>query len=447
MSDAEDLPRWIANPGEGHIALALDPTGLRPHARRPTYFRFTGVLAGPDPLPERLELFNGASSLGQVDVSIPAESLPSRLARLARSLPHHETGVVRGFRARISRLNLSGSLPIRVHTREVPDTPGGPLLGELRGIAPYAPGPFRPRVVPLLVNSEWRSGTSMTMAMLNAHPQIMASSASQFEFRQASYLWHVAEILSSPGNFLSSMHPDSFEKDNRFTVGQNPYWSEVFLGGVPSAKVTSWLEREFVFDQIAFFVRQYNKYCRALSEDLNKTGARYLAEKVTNSGMVWFVRRLLKGTFTIYLMRDPRDVCISAAGLLERRGRVDARPGSADRRRLLRAHAAAIASLLEAYDAEPDRSCLIRYEDLVQYPLATLGPLFQRLGLDASEKTLQGVLETMARDDPAHFAIHRTSGGAAPPVERWRTEMTDEERALSLELFGPVLLRFGYPQA
>ena len=99
-------------------------------------------------------------------------------------------------------------------------------------------GIAKSRYAPILVPALGRSGTTLLMGLLNAHPEIIAPGKYPFEYRQASYFWHAIRILTSPANFSRSMHPDGFEQNNFYQLGYNPYVHGQFY-------------KDFAFDRVA----------------------------------------------------------------------------------------------------------------------------------------------------------------------------------------------------
>jgi hypothetical protein len=79
---------------------------------------------------------------------------------------------------------------------------------------------FEPsRYAPIIVPAMGRSGTSLMMGLLNAHPEIVVPGDHPYEYRQASYFWHAIRILSSAANFEFSMHNDGFEQSHFYNIG------------------------------------------------------------------------------------------------------------------------------------------------------------------------------------------------------------------------------------
>ena len=89
------------------------------------------------------------------------------------------------------------------------------------------------------------------------------------------------------------------------------------------------------------------------------------------------------------------------------------------------------------------RDSLVRYEDLVAAPDATLSGLLAYLGVDASAATVSGMREAVT-DEMPELAGHETSADAAASIGRWRRDLADEVQEASARSFREALAAFGY---
>jgi len=83
---------------------------------------------------------------------------------------------------------------------------------------------------------------------------------------------------------------------------------------------------------------------------------------------------------------------------------------------------------------------VVRYEDLVSDGPATMARLFEAIGLPPSDD-VTSYLEGPATD---LFKTQGTSNTPGASIGRWRTELTEDQRALLTEALGHHLRRFGY---
>jgi hypothetical protein len=86
---------------------------------------------------------------------------------------------------------------------------------------------------------------------------------------------------------------------------------------------------------------------------------------------------------------------------------------------------------------------LVRYEELVRDPAATLPPLLTALGLDATPETVRRLIAAAAPDAP-ELRGHGTAGSPEASIGRWRTDLAPELRVAVEETFGDLLQEFGY---
>ena len=84
---------------------------------------------------------------------------------------------------------------------------------------------------------------------------------------------------------------------------------------------------------------------------------------------------------------------------------------------------------------------LVRYEDLVRDPAATLTPLLTALGLDAAPET---VARLIAAADAPELRGHGTSGSPAASIGRWRADLSPELGSAVAKAFGDLLRDFDY---
>jgi hypothetical protein len=84
---------------------------------------------------------------------------------------------------------------------------------------------------------------------------------------------------------------------------------------------------------------------------------------------------------------------------------------------------------------------LVRYEDLVLDPAATLPSLLNLLGLEATPET---VTHLLAAADAPELRGHATAGSPSGSIGRWRHDLPPGLRGAVEETFGDLLQEFGY---
>ncbi|HXW09182.1 MAG TPA: WecB/TagA/CpsF family glycosyltransferase, partial [Steroidobacteraceae bacterium] len=155
----------------------------------------------------------------------------------------------------------------------------------------------------------------------------------------------------------------------------------------------------------------------------------------------------------VHLVRDPRAVMASQKNRWRRRklaANGDAQPRYESVREWVNYHpytagrlwAHATRAALEL--AEHPRVTLVRYEDLVQHPEQTVRSLCARLGLKFDPAMLD-VTQVNSSHHSATGGAHK--GMRVDAIDRWRGELTRAEIAITEQIGGPLLRRFGYQPA
>ena len=105
---------------------------------------------------------------------------------------------------------------------------------------------------------------------------------------------------------------------------------------------------------------------------------------------------------------------------------------------------AELSGLLENWRERREDAHLVRYEDLIVDPEATLAALFSYLGLDGGAGTVRRALEDAHRTSPQAQAFHQTSTSVPASIGRWKRDLSPELKTLSARAFDDILLEFGY---
>ena len=140
----------------------------------------------------------------------------------------------------------------------------------------------------------------------------------------------------------------------------------------------------------------------------------------------------------IFLIRDPRDVLLSMRAFNEKRELYEFHEAhSKDLGALLFSMSANAFQLTHQFDSYAGDKLLVRYENLVRDPRATLRQIGDFIGIDAS-----GLPESLF-EQPAQ-SVHTTASSRTESIGRWNAELTPSEAALADWFFNPFLTRFGY---
>lgn len=257
-------------------------------------------------------------------------------------------------------------------------------------------------LTPILIAGSGRSGTTAIMAQLGAEPRVAFDRVYPYENRYLTYLSKLALLAGRPGDSPehSSDEMCSF-KNGRF--GAVPWPTHPLPEGLLAPSTGDWLRSGW--------------QCFQQSVHARRPGVTHYAEKVP----AWMpaLLRMATPVKTVYLVRDPRDVFLSANAFNARRGNLSfgRQAGDTDRD-----HARNLAfGWLQYFENQRDDvrrpdSMTIRFEDLITDRAATIARLGEKIGLPLKPDESAGA---------EHLAIHQTSETVAATVGRWKREKMD----------------------
>ena len=372
-------------------------------------------------------------------------SAPLHIPRpdVVAALGRPDTPLHCGFHLRLSKLVLPPGAALDVVMAEARGNGEVRVpLGVLTGLPPprIAPG-YAERHQPLLLLGLGRSGTTYAMRLLAGHPGILVPGGHPYEMRPPVWLWHAAQVLSAPGAD-ASMHPDGFESRDADRLGYNPYRSRDWEDAAGPEAVVRWQEEGLPAAAIEFCKRQVDEFVRCCTAE-RPVPPRYVAQKMLVSLTRHFVRNIYPGAREVFLVRDFRDVWLSARSFNRKRGSTSfGREGFAGDLEWLRGLGFSTRQLRLAHLAAGQDALTLRYEDLMRDPAPAVTRMLAALGLDPAPELVRNLVAAAgSRDRDAEG--HRTSGPAGT-LDRWRAEMTPEEKAVAAETFGEDLRYFGY---
>jgi hypothetical protein len=305
---------------------------------------------------------------------------------------------------------------------------------------------YAPRLQPLLVTSLGRMGTTLLMRMLAAHPAIVVYARPPYEVRAGKYWMHVLKTLAAPADATKRIGaPMEFHLE-LLAAGGNPFYSAHFAAW-PGVEV--WSGSTYVEELAAFCQRSIDGWYLA-SAAAQGQDARPLvcfAEKHFPDAYPRLIRELYPEARELFLVRDFRDMIASMRAYNARKGYADfgrTEAGSdeewlADLRR-------GVEALRDAWRERGAPATLVRYEDLVRAPDATLPPLLASLGLAAEPETVRAMIAA-AGPESAELLGHATAASPAASIGRWRDDLAPELQAAAEAQFGDLLREFGYDAA
>lgn len=305
---------------------------------------------------------------------------------------------------------------------------------------PIASG-YTPRLQPLIVNSFGRTGTTVLLRMLAAHPAVVIYRRSPYEIRGSKYWLHALRVLGTPADGRTQLGAAmQFHEDER-AAGGNPFYSSLFAA---APEVEAWSGSNYLRDLLAFCQRSIDEWylATATAQDQATAPLVYFAEKHFPDLFPRLMRDLYPDAREVFLVRDFRDMIASMLAYNARKGSGDFgrdRAGSDDAwLDYLRQNFAVLRS---AWRERGEPGSLVRYEDLVADPHAVMGPLLARLGLDATDSTVAEVVNAAGAPE---LSGHGSSASPVASVGRWEQDLSPEMQEKVSARFGDLLRDFGY---
>jgi hypothetical protein len=294
------------------------------------------------------------------------------------------------------------------------------------------------------------------MRLLTAHPQIVVYRRFPYESAPSKYWLHMLKVLSDPANLVDSAHPDTFH-DVLWWVGQNPYHDESVYERPSLAYL---MGRAYVERLASFCLRSIEDWYMTVAQTQEQRAPIYFAEKhMRPSYLPVLTWELYPRAKEVFLVRDFRDVACSILAFDRKRGFPGfGRPEGATDEEYLRGPLHEMAThLRRSWESRRDRGHLVRYEDLVLHPRETLTALVEYLELDASEATVERMLDLGSEAGPRlpgtsiapeeSLNGHRTTDDLRSSIGRWEQEGDAQFRALCNEVFSEALSVFGYAES
>jgi hypothetical protein len=310
---------------------------------------------------------------------------------------------------------------------------------------------YEPRLDPIVVSTLGRSGSTWLMQMLASHPEIVVGRRFPYELAPAKYWLHLLRVVAEPVNLTHSADPKT-SHTNLWWIGNNPYHDDrVYEQQV----LEQWFGRDHIEHLAAFCQRTIDDWYLSLARTQGQPRGIYFAEKhVSPNYLPVLTQELYPRGKEIFLVRDFRDMAASILDFDARRGFAGfERPdGVSDEEYIRDGLGRQVRSLAASWTSRSDHAHLVRYEDLVSYPVEVLGGIAEYLGIDGSVETLDKALakgSELVLNLPgsayelSEIQSHRTIEDPKATIGRWR-ELGESFSALTQEAFGDALQTFGY---
>ncbi len=272
-------------------------------------------------------------------------------------------------------------------------------------------------LTPILVAGFGRSGTTALMQLVLGDPRVAADRLYPYENRYLTYIAKLTRIAGVP-----SPRPE-------LHAIQLCDYDDLHFGAVP------WPANRDATPRLAVPPEELFRTLWAATS-ARSGGATHYAEKAPAWLPAWLRPRLPSAT--VHLVRDPRDVFLSAVAFLREKGFErgfgrDAATSDLDHARNL-AHALLLYHENERADRGRVDCVRVRYEDFVADRTAVAGRLSQLTGLSFP-----------AEGGDEHLGRHRTSADPVASVGRWKREgLPRGVRELLESHLGELLADNGY---
>jgi hypothetical protein len=297
-----------------------------------------------------------------------------------------------------------------------------------------------PPLIPILVDSMGRDGSTLTMQLLGSAREIAFDRIYPFEQRYLSYLLAIARVIqvdewdTDTWNLNRLVMPAE-TIDRSGLVGPVPWQARRLLDGGDHPDTEAWRS---IFDLLwGEFSRRARSAARSEHEDPALPVTHY-AEKAVACWML--DHEFLDQVRLLALLRDPRDAWISTVAFHQRMeaegwgGFMNLREGEGVSD-YLSTYIAGQRARMRWMSTLGDGALLIRYERLVVDPPAES----KRLGgwLDIE-------LKADAIEESGWLDTHVTTRSPAESIGRWRREMSADVAELFAREMTPELEAHGY---
>jgi Sulfotransferase family len=279
---------------------------------------------------------------------------------------------------------------------------------------------------PLLLTTLGRTGSTWLSWLLGQHPDIYSYWPFGFDARAGRYWMTELQRLAEPAGSLDQLLPQ----------GSPPSPAALF-----NPQLEHWLTDQNVRELADLAAGRIQALYAGMGA---APSARFFVEKhIPGQVTTELLTEVFPGTREVVLVRDFRDVLCSMRVFTARRGGKgfgrENVSGDEEHIEMLRIQAQ---QLLDHWRARGDDAWLVRYEELIEEPEATLRPLLGFLGVDegAAEQTVAAATAEFTEG----MSQHITAPDPASSIGRWRRDLEDPLVAQCEAAFGPIHEAFGY---
>jgi len=393
----------------------------------------SGWVIGKDGPMERVEAFADGRRLASAEVDRPTPELAERFGSAGAWTANA------GFALTVETLGLDPAVEIRLRAM-VGEKPIARIAAITANREPIAPR-VTPRVDRLMVTTIGRTGSTLLMRLLAAHPEIVAYERERHEVRAAKYWLHVLLAMSEPAATDKSLG------------SENEFHLEPFVAGIPFLNAAyqpypdliAWAATSYRSLLADFAIAATDGWYERVAAAQGQQQPRFWAEKTFPDQYANLAREVWPNGKEIVLVRDFRDMWASMRSYNATKGRADFGRANAESEEAWLASMGHGAVQLANVAAKQAKRChVVRYEDLVNAPIPTLTALLAYLDLDARDEVIAYMLEAALaeRDD---LADHITAGSVEASIGRWQRDLTPDDLAVAQRVLEQPLAAFGYP--
>jgi Sulfotransferase family len=299
------------------------------------------------------------------------------------------------------------------------------------------------KIRPLLINTLGRTGSTLFVSLLGAHPEIVAYRPFEAEARYLNYWLEIFFRLTDPKSWMQPMEAHD-RRDPGWILG-----TQVSPGIHYSLypEMFSWFHEEYATSVLGFCLGSLDRHYQNVARLLHKRAASYFCEKVLADVWTDRFRELVPYCKEIFLVRDFRDTFCSIRAFNEKMGFLSFSREyfSSDPEYLTLSLGPAARNLLEVWRRRANSAILVKYEDLVLDTERALKSLFQALGVDSSPAAIRYILRMVQGVDQKRVDSHMTASNGADSVGRFKGDLDPGLRQVCDQVFGEALEGFGYP--
>lgn len=301
---------------------------------------------------------------------------------------------------------------------------------------------YAPKLQPVLISTLGRTGSTWVVRVLGEHPQMVAYRPFQCETRISGYWLGILRTIAEPCSYYQAMNGELY--DETWWLGTKR--SRQAPEELPDANITRWFARDTVQKMAAFAMERMDSFYTEVAQMQGKSEAAFFVEKCWPESYVpQVLSEVYPGGKEIILVRDFRDMACSIFSFNKKRGIVSfGRQFAESDMQFIKQLRESAVRTLEHWRSRGKAAHMLRYEDLILRPEATLREVFGYLGLAADDETIAATLKRAHSLDSSLQTEHQTSKDPKASIGRWRSDLDDSLKAACNDAFGDVLAQFGY---